>query len=93
MEVPIVVGIDIPLSNKMDGIELIVDGYQAKVFPNPPPQLRQHFDAVIREEKAMGAAGVLADLPAETLDKHRIPLRVNTGLLSDGAFIRTRAAG
>jgi phosphotransferase system enzyme I (PtsP) len=77
----------------MDGIELIVDGYQGKVFPNPPPQLRQHFDAVIREEKAMERGlEVLADLPAETLDKHRIPLRVNTGLLSDVARSLERGA-
>ena len=92
MEVPTVVGIDIPYK-QMDGIELIVDGYQGKVFPNPPPQLRQHFDAVIREEKAMERGlEVLADLPAETLDNHRIPLRVNTGLLSDVARSLERGA-
>lgn len=92
MEVPTVVGIDIPYK-QMDGIELIVDGYQGKVFPNPPPELRQHFDAVIREEKAMERGlEALADLPAETLDKHRTPLRVNTGLLSDVARSLERGA-
>ena len=83
MEVPTVVGIDIPY-RQMDGVEVIVDGYQGKVFPNPPTELRQHFDAVIKEEKAFEKGlEALADLPAETQDKRRIPLRVNTGLLSD----------
>lgn len=92
MEVPTVVGIDIPY-RQMDGVELIVDGYQGKVFPNPPPELKQHFDAVIAEEKAMERGlEALADLPAETQDKHRIPLRVNTGLLSDVARSLERGA-
>lgn len=92
MEVPTVVGIDIPY-RQMDGIELIVDGYQGKIFPNPPPELRAHFEAVIREEKAMEKGlEALADLPAQTLDNHRVPLRVNTGLLSDVARSIERGA-
>ncbi len=92
MEVPTIVGADLPYK-QMDGLEVIVDGYQGKVFPNPKRELKQHFTAVIKEEKAMEKGlEALSGLPAETQDKYRIPLRVNTGLLSDVARSLERGA-
>lgn len=92
MEVPTIVGTDLPYK-QMDGFEIIIDGYQGKVFPRPTAELKQHFEAVIEEEKAMERGlEALADLPAETEDQHRIPLRVNTGLLSDAARSLERGA-
>jgi len=93
MEIPTVVGAsDIPY-RQLEGLEIIIDGYQGKVFPNPSQELRTRFDDVLAEEKAMVRGfEALSDLPSETLDKHRIPLRVNTGLLSDVARSILRGA-
>ncbi len=93
MEVPMVVAAsDMPV-REMNGLEVIIDGYQGKLFPNPSVELQQHFASVIQEEKAMERGlEALSGLPAETTDKHRIPLRVNTGLLSDVARSLHRGA-
>jgi phosphotransferase system, enzyme I, PtsP len=93
MEIPTVVGAsDIPY-RQLEGLEVIIDGYQGKVFPNPSAELRARFNEVLAEEKAMvHGLEALSELPAETLDKHRIPLCVNTGLLSDVARSIQRGA-
>ena len=93
MEIPTVVGAsDIPY-RQLEGLEVIIDGYQGKVFPSPSQELRARFKEVVAEEKAMvRGLEALSDLPSETLDKHRIPLRVNTGLLSDVARSIQRGA-
>lgn len=84
MEIPtVIVAIDIP-HKRLDGVELIVDGYQGKVFSHPTDELKQHFAEVINEEKLMvRGLEALKNKPAETTDHYRIPLRVNTGLMSD----------
>jgi len=93
MEIPTVVGAsDIPF-RQLEGLEVIIDGYQGKVFPSPSQELRARFKEVVAEEKEMvRGLEALSDLPSETLDKHRIPLRVNTGLLSDVARSIQRGA-
>ncbi len=84
--VPAVVGAgDLPVA-RMDGRELIVDGYLGKVYVQPSPALRAEYDRLLREEKQLTAGlAELRDLPAITQDGLRIPLYANTGLLSDVA--------
>jgi len=93
MEIPTVVGVsDLPV-RQMEGLEIIVDGYQGKLFPNPPAELFDHFAAVVKEEAVMiRGLESISDLPAETTDKVSIPLMVNTGLLSDLARSLKRGA-
>lgn len=93
MEIPTVVGAsDIPY-RQLEGMEIIIDGYQGKVFPSPSQELRDRFNEVLAEEKLMVRGfEALSELPSETLDKHRFPLRVNTGLLSDVAKSILRGA-
>jgi len=95
MEIPIVLGlVDLPY-RKMDGLEVIVDGYQGRVFPNPDPELKLRYQTIIREEQEM-VKGLesLIDLPAESKDGQHMPLRVNTGLMSDVArSLQRRAEG
>ncbi len=93
MEIPVVVGaVDVPYL-QMDGIEVIVDGYQGLVFPNPSNTLKQHFQRVIAEEQAMvRGLEALSELPATTQDGHHVPILVNTGLLSDVARSLQRGA-
>jgi phosphotransferase system enzyme I (PtsP) len=82
--VPAVMGVsDLPVS-RVDGHELIIDGYQGKVHVAPPASVRKEYKRLIKEEREMSAElQELSTLPAETLDGVRIPLYVNSGLLSD----------
>ena len=84
--IPAVVGAnDLPVA-RMDGRELIIDGYQGRVYVQPSPTLRTEYSRLLHEEKQLTAGlAELRDLPAITQDGLRIPLYANTGLLSDVA--------
>ncbi|MFT4672865.1 MAG: phosphotransferase system enzyme I (PtsP) [Pseudohongiellaceae bacterium] len=84
MGIPAVMGVlDLPF-NKLEGKEVIVDGYKGEVITNPSDQLRIRFQNTIEEQNQLiaGLEG-LKDLPCETADKHRVSLWVNTGLMTD----------
>ena len=93
MGVPTVMGVvDLPYS-KVDGIDLIVDGYHGDVFTNPTPLLCKQYAEVVEEERQLTQGlDALRELPCETLDGHRMPLWVNTGLLADVARAQQRGA-
>jgi phosphotransferase system enzyme I (PtsP) len=93
MGIPTVMGVvDLPYS-KIDGIELIVDGYHGEVFTNPSDILRKQYAEVVEEERQLAQGlDALRALPCETLDGHRMPLWVNTGLLADVARAQERGA-
>ena len=82
--IPAVVGVqDIPVS-RMDGRELIADGYNGRVYVAPSEHIRREYERLAREEAELVAGlAELRDQPAETPDGYRIPLYANTGLLSD----------
>ena len=93
MGIPTVMGlVDLPYS-KVDGIDMIVDGHRGEVFTNPSEVLRKQYAEVVEEEKQL-ALGLdsLRELPCVTLDGHRVPLLVNTGLLADVARAQQRGA-
>ncbi|MEE9422939.1 MAG: phosphoenolpyruvate--protein phosphotransferase [Gammaproteobacteria bacterium] len=82
--IPAVMGIgDLP-AGRLDGQELIVDGYECRVFVKPSHTLREEFQRLEREESEL-SEGLrdLTDQPAETPDGHKVPLYANTGLLTD----------
>ncbi|WP_077529406.1 phosphoenolpyruvate--protein phosphotransferase [Vreelandella utahensis] len=84
MGVPTVMGlVDIPVA-QLDGRELIVDGYEGQIFASPSTELKAFFESIIEEEQEL-VKGLeeLRDKPCETLDGQRIPLFVNTGLITD----------
>ena len=84
MGIPTVVGAqNLPLK-KLDGKELIVDGFRGRVIANASAELKSQFEDIIAEEKHL-LAGLekLRDEPAETEDGQRITLQVNTGLMTD----------
>ena len=93
MGIPTVMGlVDFPYS-KVDGIDLIVDGYHGEVFTNPSDIMRQQFTKVVEEERQLSQGlDALRELPCVTLDGHRMPLWVNTGLLADVARAQQRGA-
>lgn len=84
MDIPTVMGaVDLPYT-QMDQRAVIVDGYKGTVYSDPGPQLRKHYKAIFLEEQALvKGLEALRDLPCETLDHYRLPLWVNTGLMTD----------
>lgn len=93
MGIPTVMGVvDLPYS-KIDGIQLIVDGYHGEVFTNPSELLRKQYAEVVEEERQLAQGlDALRAMPCETLDGHRMPLWVNTGLLADVKRAQERGA-
>jgi len=93
MGIPTVMGaVDLPYA-QLEGKELIVDGYRGLLFSNPNDELRDQYQAIYEEEQALAEdlEGLLHQ-PAETLDGHRIPLWVNTGLITDAVRSLDRGA-
>ena len=84
MGIPTVVAaVDLPYT-RLDGIELILDGYHGDVFTNPSILLRKQYAEVVEEERLINRdLDSLRSLPCVTLDGHHLPLWVNTGLLAD----------
>ncbi|MEC9218464.1 MAG: phosphoenolpyruvate--protein phosphotransferase [Pseudomonadota bacterium] len=84
MGIPIIMGaVDLPY-NKLDGREIIVDGYKGEVISNPSDQLRKRYLNTIKEQDLLIAElDELKDLPCVTADNHRVNLWINTGLISD----------
>ncbi|MFC6337092.1 phosphoenolpyruvate--protein phosphotransferase [Pseudomonas sp. CCM 7891] len=93
MGIPTVMGlVDLPYS-KVDGIGMIVDGHRGEVFTNPSDALRKQYAELVEEERQLSQGlDALRELPCVTLDGHRVPLLVNTGLLADVARAQQRGA-
>ncbi|SDU25395.1 phosphoenolpyruvate--protein phosphotransferase [Halopseudomonas salegens] len=93
MGVPTVMGaVDLPYT-RMDGMELIVDGSQGEVYSNPSAELRRHYLDLVQEEKELiQGLEKLREVPCVTVDGHRMPLWVNTGLFADVARSLDRGA-
>ena len=84
MGVPTVMGaVDLPYTRLQDR-ELIIDGYHGTVHLNPPAELKERFQEVLDQDRALSRdLESLRDEPCETLDGRRMPLWVNTGLMVD----------
>ncbi len=93
MGIPAVMGaIDIPLS-EFDGKQLVIDGYNGKVYGNPSEELLVRFQEIVNEQAQLSEElEAIKDLPAETLDNHKIELWVNTGMVTDSATAKARGA-
>ena len=84
MGIPAVVGVeDLPLKQLPDR-QLVVDGYNGRVYVNPHPDLLSRFEGLLAEDEALfEELAPLAEQPAATSDGHAIPLWVNTGVAAD----------
>ena len=93
MGIPTAMGVvDLPYS-RVDGIQMIVDGYHGEVYTNPSEVLRKQYAEVVEEERQLSQGlDALRELPCITPDGHRMPLWVNTGLLADVARAQQRGA-
>lgn len=93
MGIPTVMGaVDLPFT-QFEGSRIIVDGYRGNVYINPSDDALSEFQSLLREDEEMVKSyESLRDLPCETLDHHRVPLWVNTGLMADVARSIERGA-
>ncbi len=93
MGIPTVMGaVDLPFQ-RLENSELIVDGYNGDIYSNASEELSAYYGGIVAEELQLSKdLERLKDLPSETIDKHRLPLHVNTGLMSDVARSLDRGA-
>jgi phosphotransferase system enzyme I (PtsP) len=87
--IPAVFGVGNTPLNRLNGREVVVDGYTARVCIQPGPALRQEYQKLAQEEAELSQGlQELRDLPSKTPDGHRIELQVNSGLFADIAAAR-----
>ncbi|WP_271271965.1 phosphoenolpyruvate--protein phosphotransferase [Aliamphritea hakodatensis] len=93
MGIPTVMGaVDLPYT-RIEGMQIILDGFSGRVFVNPSDDLLKCYQDIIDEERQVNAdLEGLKELPAETKDGYRMPLWVNTGLVTDVARSLDRGA-
>ncbi len=91
--IPTVMGaVDLPFT-RLNGRELIVDGYRGMVYSDPGVELKTQYLKIADEDKQLVASlESLTTLPSETTDKHRVALWVNTGLMADAMLSIERGA-
>ncbi|MBW9257710.1 MAG: phosphoenolpyruvate--protein phosphotransferase [Candidatus Thiodiazotropha sp. (ex. Lucinisca nassula)] len=84
LEVPAVMGMsNLPVS-RMEGHFLILEGYLGRIYVSPAPSVIQEYRRLASEDQALyQELQADKDLPCETTDGIRIPLYLNTGLLSE----------
>lgn len=84
MGVPTVMGaVDLPYT-RLEGRSVVIDGYNGTVHLNPRPEVLSRFKEVVDSDLELNKdLESLRDQPCVTLDGHRMPLWVNTGLMAD----------
>lgn len=93
MGIPTIMGaVDLPLT-RIDGRELILDGYSGRIYVQPGEDLLHAYRDIVRGEKEQATElEAIKDLPAVTTDGFVMPLWVNTGLIADVARSLERGA-
>ena len=82
--IPAVVSLASLPTGRLNGSEMVVDGYQGRIYVQPSHKVLEAFRQRISEAKALSQRLVaLRDVPAKTLDGVRLPLYANIGLVSD----------
>jgi len=85
LNVPAVMGVaELPVG-RIDGRELVVDGYTGRVYIEPGREARAEFQRLLEEDQALSKElDALRDLPSRTrCGKRQIGLYANTGLIAD----------
>ncbi|MDA0977058.1 MAG: phosphoenolpyruvate--protein phosphotransferase, partial [Proteobacteria bacterium] len=93
MGIPTVMGVsDLPIGI-VDGMPVIVDGFEGVVITYPKKQEKKYYERILSEETAL-VEGLehLSEGPCHSKDGHRVRLWVNTGLMADVARSIERGA-
>jgi phosphotransferase system enzyme I (PtsP) len=92
-EIPSVVAVEDLMESVHHNDLLIVDGNSGVVYVNPKQEVVREYDRLEKDYLELNRElEELKDLPAETLDGHRVSLYANIGLLSDVAFAHLHGA-
>lgn len=84
MGVPAVMGVTNLPVGRIDGRDLIVDGYRGRVYVSPPAPVVEEYQRLEEQERELSAElDALRGLPAETTDGIAVPLMLNTGLVNE----------
>jgi phosphotransferase system enzyme I (PtsP) len=91
--VPAVMGLGHLPVGDLDGRRIVLDGYQGRVFIDPPPAVVGEFSRLIGAERELSSElRKFRDLTAETPDGTRITLNVNIGLLAEAGVLNATGA-
>jgi phosphoenolpyruvate-protein kinase (PTS system EI component) len=92
---PLVAGLGNALLRVEPGEPLVVDGVAGEVVRAPSPQRVERAEAArVRREHARTAAAAARDLPAQTIDGHRVTVLVNASCAAETvAGLEAGAAG
>ncbi|MEW8430072.1 MAG: phosphoenolpyruvate--protein phosphotransferase, partial [gamma proteobacterium symbiont of Ctena orbiculata] len=84
MNVPAVMGLsDLPV-NRVDGRFVILEGYLGRLYVSPAPSVIEEYQRLANEDRALfRELEADKDLPCETTDGARVPLYMNTGLITE----------
>lgn len=93
--VPAIMGVSDLQVGRLEGRELIVDGYRGRVFLDPPPSVFEEYRKLADEVRAQSAEiERVKGLPSQTSDGCPVPLYLNTGLVFEtGGFGMEEAEG
>jgi len=82
--IPAVMGVPNLPVKQLDGVRLVVDGYNGSAFINPDKSVLDEYSQYLEEEAAIEQDLLeLKNQPALTIDRHQVTLLVNSGLMSD----------
>jgi phosphoenolpyruvate-protein phosphotransferase len=82
--IPALVGLGDSNLSDLHGATVILDSHRSQLIANPPEQVLEEYQRLIRQFKARQADLThLKNVPAETVDHERVRLFTNTGLLAD----------
>ncbi len=94
MNIPAIIGCDIPLTDEMDGRDAIVDGFEGKVYIDPDPDvLAEKKQIVLKEQEKKALLEQLKGKDNVTLDGQHINLYANIGNTKDLALVLKNDAG
>ena len=83
---------DLPI-RRIDGRDVIVDGYSGRVYVSPAKTVYKEYKQLLDQENELSEElKALKDLPSETQDGEKINLYINTGLLADMSPTRESGA-
>ena len=84
MGVPAAMGVaDLPVG-RIEGREMVVDGYRGRVYVSPGVAVRSEYQRLAEDDAALTSElQSLRHLEAETTDGVQVPLYLNTGLVTE----------
>ncbi len=93
LNIPAVFGLHSAPLERINGRQVVVDGYSARVCIQPGPILLEEYRRLVEEEAQLTKElEILRDQPAVTRDGHRFQILANGGLYADIAASRERGA-